>query len=51
MVTLLYFFTDYMILTVKKYLKIYKKYKHKIINEFKYIFLTQRVIIAHNTIH
>jgi hypothetical protein len=40
-----------MILTVKIYLKIYEKYDHKIINEFKYILSTQRVIVAHNTIY
>jgi hypothetical protein len=32
-----------MILTVKIYLKIYKKYDYKIINEFKYILSIQNV--------
>jgi hypothetical protein len=35
----------------KKCLKIYKKYDHEIINKFKYIVSTQRVVIAHNTTH
>jgi hypothetical protein len=38
--TLLHSFGDYMILTVKKYLKINKKYDHEIIKEFKYILST-----------
>jgi hypothetical protein len=38
--TLLHFFNNYMILT-KKCLKLYKKYDHEIINEFKYIILTR----------
>jgi hypothetical protein len=44
--TLLHFFSDYMILTAKKYLNIYKKYDYEIINEFKYILSTQRVVVA-----
>jgi hypothetical protein len=40
-----------MILSVKKYLKIYKKYDHKIINEFNYIISIHRVIIVHNVAH
>jgi hypothetical protein len=32
----------------KKYLKIYKKYDYEIINEFKYILSTQKVVITHN---
>jgi hypothetical protein len=42
---------DYIILTVKKYSKIYKKYDHRKINEFNYIISAQRVIITHNTTH
>jgi hypothetical protein len=40
-----------MILTVQKYLKIYKKYDLEIINEFKYILLTYKVVVTHNTTH
>jgi hypothetical protein len=42
---------DYMVLTVKKCLKIYKKYNHVTINKFKYIISVQRVIAVHNMIH
>jgi hypothetical protein len=40
-----------MILIVKKCFKIYKKYDHKIINEFKYIISIQKVVVAHNVTH
>jgi hypothetical protein len=36
---------------IKKYLKIYKKYDHGIINWHKYIILAQRVITVHNVSH
>jgi hypothetical protein len=49
--TLLHSIDDYMILTVKKYLKIYKKYDHRIINELKYIISVKRVVVSHNTTH
>jgi hypothetical protein len=38
-----------MVLTFKKWL--YKKSYHGTINEFKYIILTQKVVIAHNVTH
>jgi hypothetical protein len=38
-------FDDYMKLTVTKCLKIYKKYDHKIINKFKYIFSTRPITL------
>jgi hypothetical protein len=51
MTTLLHSLSDYKILIVKKYLKIYKKYDHKIINELNYIVSVQRVVTVHNGAH
>jgi hypothetical protein len=52
MTTLLHSISDYMILTIKIFKNIYyKKYDYKIINEFKYILVIQRMIEANNTSH
>jgi hypothetical protein len=47
-IILLHSLSDYMVLTVKRYLKIYKKYDHGTINKLKYIILAQRVATTHN---
>jgi hypothetical protein len=44
MIILLHSFSDYRVLIAKKYLNIYKKYNHRIINELKYIILIHRVV-------
>jgi hypothetical protein len=51
MIVLLYFLDDYGVVAVKKYLKIYKKYDYRTINELQYIISAQRVITDHNIIH
>jgi hypothetical protein len=51
MTALLHSLGDYMVLTTKKCIEIYKKYDHKIINKGKYIILAQRVVVVHNTAH
>jgi hypothetical protein len=50
MTTLLHSFGDYIVLTVKKSLKIYIT-RNKIINEFRYILPAHKVVATHNTIH
>jgi hypothetical protein len=49
MTTLLVSLSDYMVLTLKKWL--YKKSDHGIINEIKYIISAQKVVVAHNATH
>jgi hypothetical protein len=52
MTMLLHFLGDYMVLIIKIFKNIYyKKYDHEIINKFKYILLTQRVVTAPNAAH
>jgi hypothetical protein len=50
-ITLLHSFDDYIILTIKKYLNICKKYDREIINKFNYILSNQRLVVAHNVTH
>jgi hypothetical protein len=41
-ITLLHFVGDYRVLTIKKCLKIYKKYYHETINKLKYVLFQSR---------
>jgi hypothetical protein len=51
-ITLLYYFDDYMVVTVKNIKNTYyKKYDYETINKFKYTLLTLRVVTIHNAIH
>jgi hypothetical protein len=40
-----------MVLTIKKYLKIYKKYDHGTINKLNYIISAHKVVTIHNAAH